>query len=115
MEQRPGKTTHAQRNLFGPVDHEQLWQDFQHMLYNSVEGVQQKGNFDFLWDVPAEGLLQWEELKSQEVPTFYHSSEVISPSGAQQESRVAHWMRDFAFFSFFLFVCLFVGTLSRVQ
>ncbi|XP_074757301.1 cyclin-dependent kinase inhibitor 1-like [Athene noctua] len=73
MEQRPGKTTHVRRNLFGPVDHEQLWQDFQHMLYKSVEGVQQKWNFDFLRDMPAEGLLQWELLKSQEVPTFYHS------------------------------------------
>ncbi|NXG62260.1 CDN1A inhibitor, partial [Hemiprocne comata] len=51
---------HAQRNLFGPTDHEQLQQDFQHMLCNSIEGAQQKWNFDFLWDMPAEGLLQWE-------------------------------------------------------
>ncbi|KFQ29511.1 Cyclin-dependent kinase inhibitor 1B, partial [Mesitornis unicolor] len=48
------------RNLFGPVDHEQLWQDFQHMLRNSVEGAQQKWNFDFLQNTPVEGLLQWE-------------------------------------------------------
>ncbi|KFP25837.1 Cyclin-dependent kinase inhibitor 1, partial [Colius striatus] len=56
----PGKATQAQRNLFGPVDHEQLHQDFQHMLRSSVERAQQKWNFDFLRDVPAEGLLQWE-------------------------------------------------------
>ncbi|NXQ99466.1 CDN1A inhibitor, partial [Sagittarius serpentarius] len=73
MERRPGKPTHARRNLFGPVDHEQLRQDFQHMLRNSVEGAQQKWNFDFLRDVPAEGLLQWEELEGHEVPTFYRS------------------------------------------
>ncbi|XP_074428887.1 cyclin-dependent kinase inhibitor 1-like [Larus michahellis] len=73
MERRPGKTTHARRNLFGPVDHEQLRQDFQHMLRNNVEGAQQKWNFDFLWDTPAEGLLQWEELEGHEVPAFYHS------------------------------------------
>ncbi|XP_054044770.1 cyclin-dependent kinase inhibitor 1-like isoform X2 [Rissa tridactyla] len=73
MERRPGKTTHARRNLFGPVDHEQLRQDFQHMLRNNVEGAQQKWNFDFLWDMPAEGLLQWEELEGHEVPAFYHS------------------------------------------
>lgn len=73
MDQRPGKTTHARRNLFGPVDHEQLRQDFQHMLRHSVEGAQQKWNFDFLRDVPTEGLLQWEELEGHEVPAFYHS------------------------------------------
>ncbi|NXQ83636.1 CDN1A inhibitor, partial [Nyctibius grandis] len=73
MEQRPGKTTHARRNLFGPVDHEQLQQDFQHMLRSSIEGAQQKWNFNFLWDTPVEGLLQWEELRGHEVPAFYHS------------------------------------------
>ncbi|NXS53358.1 CDN1A inhibitor, partial [Brachypteracias leptosomus] len=52
--------TRARRNLFGPVDHEQLQQDFQHMLHNSIKGAQQKWNFDFLQDVPVEGLLQWE-------------------------------------------------------
>ncbi|NXH76584.1 CDN1A inhibitor, partial [Hydrobates tethys] len=73
MEWKPGKTTHARRNLFGPVDHEQLRQDFQHMLRNSVEEAQQKWNFNFLRDTPAEGLLQWEELEGHEVPGFYHS------------------------------------------
>ncbi|XP_010143036.1 PREDICTED: cyclin-dependent kinase inhibitor 1-like, partial [Buceros rhinoceros silvestris] len=73
MEQRPGKTSHVRRNLFGPVDHEQLQQDFQYVLRNSIEGAQQKWNFDFLRDTPAEGLLQWEELKGHEVPAFYHS------------------------------------------
>ncbi|NXV20881.1 CDN1A inhibitor, partial [Cepphus grylle] len=52
--------THAWRNLFGPVDHEQLRQDFQHMLCNRMERAQQKWNFDFLRDTPVEGLLQWE-------------------------------------------------------
>ncbi|NXJ85265.1 CDN1A inhibitor, partial [Trogon melanurus] len=52
--------THARRNLFGPIDHEQLRQDFQHMLRSSIEGAQQKWNFDFLRDTPTEGLLQWE-------------------------------------------------------
>ncbi|XP_051500171.1 cyclin-dependent kinase inhibitor 1-like isoform X2 [Apus apus] len=73
VERRPGKTARAQRNLFGPVDHEQLQQDFQHMLCNSIEGAQQKWNFDFLRDVPVEGLLQWEELEGREVPVFYRS------------------------------------------
>uniref|UniRef100_A0A8C8BGL4 Cyclin-dependent kinase inhibitor domain-containing protein n=1 Tax=Otus sunia TaxID=257818 RepID=A0A8C8BGL4_9STRI len=70
----PWKTTHAWKNLFGSVDHEQLQQDFQHILYNSVEGAQHKWNFDFLRDMLVEGVLQWEELRSHRVPAFYHSS-----------------------------------------
>ncbi|TFK02370.1 Cyclin-dependent kinase inhibitor 1 [Platysternon megacephalum] len=73
MEWRPVKANRVRRNLFGPVDHEQLQQDFQHMLRSSLEGAQQKWNFDFLRDMPAEGLLQWEELQSHDVPAFYHS------------------------------------------
>ncbi|EMP38473.1 Cyclin-dependent kinase inhibitor 1 [Chelonia mydas] len=73
MEWRSVKANRVRRNLFGPVDHEQLQQDFQHMLRSSMEGAQQKWNFDFLRDMPAEGLLQWEELQSHDVPAFYHS------------------------------------------
>lgn len=73
MEQRLGKRTQVQRNLFGTTDHEQLQQDFECMLRSSVEQAQQKWNFDFLQDVPVEGLLKWEELEGHEVPAFYHS------------------------------------------
>ncbi|KAM6291235.1 cyclin-dependent kinase inhibitor 1-like isoform 2-T2 [Porphyrio hochstetteri] len=76
MERRSEKTARVRRNLFGPVDHEQLQQDFQQMLYNSAERAQQKWNFDFLQETPAEGLLQWEVLESHEVPSFYRSSVV---------------------------------------
>ncbi|OPJ80673.1 cyclin-dependent kinase inhibitor 1 [Patagioenas fasciata monilis] len=65
MEQRPGKITHTCRNLSGPVDHQQLQQDF--LLDNSMEGAQQKWNFDFLQDMPAEELLQWEKLKGHKI------------------------------------------------
>ncbi|KFV93346.1 Cyclin-dependent kinase inhibitor 1B, partial [Eurypyga helias] len=50
----------VRRRLFGPVDHERLRWDFQHMLRNNAEGAQQKWNFDFLRGTPVEGLLQWE-------------------------------------------------------
>ncbi|NXR05954.1 CDN1A inhibitor, partial [Semnornis frantzii] len=50
----------VQRSLFGPIDHKQLQQDFECMVSSSVEWAQQKWNFDFLQDVPMEGLLQWE-------------------------------------------------------
>ncbi|XP_068018491.1 cyclin-dependent kinase inhibitor 1B-like [Melanerpes formicivorus] len=83
MEQRLGKRAQVQRNLFGPIDREQLQQDFEHVLHSSVEGAQQKWNFDFLQDVPVEGLLQWEELEGCEVPAFYHSSMIAALQRSQ--------------------------------
>ncbi|KAK1167229.1 cyclin-dependent kinase inhibitor 1D [Acipenser oxyrinchus oxyrinchus] len=67
------KVRHVCRNLFGPVDHQQLQQDFQRLLWRSVEVAKQKWNFDFLSDSPVDGSLEWEQLKCQEVPTFYRS------------------------------------------
>ncbi|KAJ7329423.1 hypothetical protein JRQ81_015597 [Phrynocephalus forsythii] len=73
MELRSSKVNHARRNLFGPVDHNHLQQDFQNMLWTGMERAMQRWNFDFLQDKPTEGLLQWEELPVHEVPTFYHT------------------------------------------
>ncbi|NWW86492.1 CDN1A inhibitor, partial [Rhynochetos jubatus] len=79
VEQRLVKMTHVRRSLFGPVDHERLRWDFQHMLRSNAEWAQQKWNFDFLRDTPVEGLLQWEELKNHEVPTCYRNCVVRDP------------------------------------
>ncbi|KAF7248120.1 Cyclin-dependent kinase inhibitor 1 [Varanus komodoensis] len=67
------KANHARRNLFGPVDHDHLQQDFQNIMYTCMERAKQRWNFDFLEEIPTEGFLQWEELQSHEVPTFYHT------------------------------------------
>lgn len=64
----------VRRNLFGPVDHQQLRQDFQRLLCMSVEVANKRWNFDFQSDVPGKGSnIEWEELKYQEVPAFYRS------------------------------------------
>ncbi|XP_067855697.1 cyclin-dependent kinase inhibitor 1-like [Heptranchias perlo] len=68
-----GKADHVRRNLFGPVDHEQLQQDFQHLLRANIEAAGQKWNYDFGREIPSEGTLEWEELKCQDVPAFYRS------------------------------------------
>ncbi|XP_062991095.1 cyclin-dependent kinase inhibitor 1-like [Elgaria multicarinata webbii] len=70
------RSTKVRRNLFGPVDHSHLQQDFQNMLCASMERAKRRWNFDFLEEMPAEGLLQWEELQGHEVPTFYHTCAV---------------------------------------
>ncbi|XP_072915525.1 cyclin-dependent kinase inhibitor 1-like isoform X2 [Hemitrygon akajei] len=67
------KSDRVRRNLFGPVDHEQLQQDFQHLLRANIEAAGQRWNYDFGKEIPAEGTLEWEELKCQEVPAFYRS------------------------------------------
>lgn len=71
------------RNLFGPVDHQQLQQDFQRLFCMNVETAKQRWNFDFQRDQPVPGRVEWEELRCQDVPAFYRSS-VVRPGVAKQ-------------------------------
>lgn len=67
----------VRKNLFGPVDHQQLQQDFQRLLCMSVEVANKRWNFDFQSDVPLEGSsIKWEALRCQDVPAFYRSCTV---------------------------------------
>lgn len=67
----------VRRNLFGPMDHQQLQQDFQRLLCVSVEEANKRWNFDFWLDRPGEGAgVQWVELRCQDVPAFYRSRSV---------------------------------------
>ncbi|XP_073694349.1 cyclin-dependent kinase inhibitor 1D [Garra rufa] len=73
----------VRRNLFGPVDHQQLQQDFQRLFCMNVEVAKQRWNFDFQRDQPVPGCIEWEELRFQDVPVFYHSSVVRSGMAKQ--------------------------------
>ncbi|KAI3366837.1 hypothetical protein L3Q82_009491, partial [Scortum barcoo] len=67
----------VRRNLFGPVDHQQLQQDFQRLLCMSVEVANKRWNFDFQNETPGGGgTVEWEELRCQDVPVFYRSCTV---------------------------------------
>nr|XP_033808576.1 cyclin-dependent kinase inhibitor 1B-like isoform X2 [Geotrypetes seraphini] len=77
-----GPPMSARRNLFGPVDHEQLQRDFQQQLRGSLEAARRKWSFDFARDLPSEGALEWEPLGCQEVPAFYRS-QALGPGPAQ--------------------------------
>lgn len=75
----------VRRNLFGPVDHQQLQQDFQRLLSMSVKVANERWNFDFQSNRPAQGsTIKWEELRCQDVPAFYHSRMV----GRVEQPRV---------------------------
>lgn len=69
----------VRRNLFGPVDHNHLQQDFERLLRMSVEVANKRWNFDFQREKPGSGSsVEWEELRCQDVPAFYRSCMVRS-------------------------------------
>ncbi|XP_061869657.1 cyclin-dependent kinase inhibitor 1 [Colius striatus] len=74
------------RNLFGPVDHHQLQNDFEDLLRQHLEEAQQRWNFNFETETPLEGHFKWERVflakqSPQEVPSLTKatSSESRSP------------------------------------
>ncbi|KAJ8381996.1 hypothetical protein SKAU_G00027740 [Synaphobranchus kaupii] len=75
----------VRRNLFGPVDHQQLQQDFQRLLCMSVEVANKRWNFDFQRDRPGQGSIEWEELRCQDVPAFYRSCVVKAGVGSKAQ------------------------------
>ncbi|XP_029598380.1 cyclin-dependent kinase inhibitor 1 isoform X2 [Salmo trutta] len=71
----------VRRNLFGPVDHKELQQDFHRHLCMSVESANKRWDFDFNTGQPASkgAGLEWEEMKCQDVPAFYRSCVLRKP------------------------------------
>ncbi|CAL8247408.1 unnamed protein product [Merluccius merluccius] len=79
----------VRRNLFGPVDHRQLQQDFQMLLAVSVDSAKRRWGFDFQSDRPeftATPAVEWEELRYEEVPAFYRGCTLRTRSPAAKRS-----------------------------
>lgn len=65
----------ACRNLFGPVDHEDLKKDFQRHMKTMEDAAADAWNFDFSSHTPrAGGRFRWEALDICAVPGFYSRS-----------------------------------------
>lgn len=80
----------VRRNLFGPVDHNQLQQDFERLLRLSVEVANKRWNFDFQKEKPGSGSgVEWEELRCQDVPAFYRSCTVRSAALPRAKRRTS--------------------------
>lgn len=81
----------VRRNLFGPVDHQQLQKDFQRLLCMSVEVANKRWNFDFQSDMPGKGTnMEWEAMRCQDVPLFYRScmvQPVVRPAAEMMEGK----------------------------
>ncbi|TSK13518.1 Cyclin-dependent kinase inhibitor 1B [Bagarius yarrelli] len=61
----------ACRNLFGPVDHEELNRDLNAKLSEISERNQQRWNFNFASGTPLQGDYKWEKAALDATPAFY--------------------------------------------
>lgn len=77
----------ARRNLFGPVDREQLQADYQAILRKDLEEASTRWGFDFRLDKPLESSnFQWEGIPSAKVPLLYRSC--MFGLGQEKDQRV---------------------------
>ncbi|CAN9499080.1 unnamed protein product [Ophioblennius macclurei] len=68
------RRTSVCRNLFGPVDHDELNREMKAKMREISERDQQRWNFNFEANTPLDGDYQWEEVRVEESPAFYHDS-----------------------------------------
>lgn len=76
----------VRRNLFGPVDREQLQVDYQAALRKDLEDASNRWGFDFISDKPMENSdFLWKGVSGSKVPLLYRSC-TLAP---QQPQRAA--------------------------
>ncbi|KAK7891610.1 hypothetical protein WMY93_023573 [Mugilogobius chulae] len=68
------KRTSVCRNLFGPVDHDELHREMKDKLQEISERDQERWNFNFEVNSPLDGVYEWEEVSVDEAPVFYQES-----------------------------------------
>ncbi|XP_077452419.1 cyclin-dependent kinase inhibitor 1B isoform X2 [Stigmatopora argus] len=81
------KRTGVCRNLFGPVDHEELSREMSTKLREISERDRQRWNFNFDDNTPLDGDYDWVEVSSDNSPAFYRGSTQLSvpaTAGKQQ-------------------------------
>ncbi|XP_043542544.1 cyclin-dependent kinase inhibitor 1Bb [Chiloscyllium plagiosum] len=64
----------ACRNLFGPVNHDELNRDLQKKQKEIREQDRRRWNYDFERDKPLDGNYKWEAVDCKDVPNFYWGS-----------------------------------------
>ncbi|XP_010722537.1 cyclin-dependent kinase inhibitor 1 [Meleagris gallopavo] len=74
------------RNLFGPVDHEQIQNDFEELLRQQLEEAQRRWNFNFETETPLEGHFKWERVLLAEQPSRGAFSLAKATSGGDNGS-----------------------------
>lgn len=66
------------RNLFGPVDHDELRRELSSKLREISERDQLRWNFNFSKGQPLDGYLKWEESRAEDCPQFYKETTAVS-------------------------------------
>lgn len=66
------------RNLFGPVDHDELKRELTSKLREISQRDQLRWNFDFSEGQPLSGDLKWEESPAEDCPEFYREKTAVS-------------------------------------
>lgn len=66
--------TSACRNLFGPVDHEEVNREMKQHMREISERDQRRWNFNFETDTPLSGDYEWEETPVDSTPVFYQET-----------------------------------------
>ncbi|XP_068595638.1 cyclin-dependent kinase inhibitor 1C-like [Brachionichthys hirsutus] len=69
------------RNLFGPVDHDELSRETKAKLREISESDQQRWNFNFEANTPLVGNYAWEEASVDATPAFYRDSALGDRTG----------------------------------
>lgn len=74
----PLKRTGTCRNLFGPVDHDELRRELSSKLREISERDELRWNFSFSEGQPLDGDLKWEESRAEDCPQFYRETTAVS-------------------------------------
>ncbi|KAI7791026.1 cyclin-dependent kinase inhibitor 1 [Triplophysa rosa] len=78
----------TKRNLFGPVDREQLQVEYNDALQKDLEEASRRWNFDFVSEKPLEGGdFQWEGVSTVRVPVLYRTCQTEELRQREEESE----------------------------
>ncbi|XP_061678508.1 cyclin-dependent kinase inhibitor 1C [Syngnathoides biaculeatus] len=72
------KRTSVCRNLFGPVDHDELSREMSVKMREISERDRQRWNFNFEDNTPLDGDYEWVEVSPDNTPAFYRGSSQLS-------------------------------------
>ncbi|XP_037535451.1 cyclin-dependent kinase inhibitor 1 [Nematolebias whitei] len=84
-----GRSGPTRRNLFGPVDREQLQVEYRAALSQDLEEATKRWGFDFVSGKPLEsGDFQWEGVTDTRVPLLYRSCRLsVGQARGQRATR----------------------------
>jgi len=76
------------RNLFGPVDHEELKRELKGHFQEMEEDASAKWNFDFANHKPLNGRFKWDLVDCKDLPDFYNKPPRSSSSSSSKSSTL---------------------------